>query len=295
MSNQTVAILTILLIVLLGIGIWNLCKNGNNKEGKVYLEKFSVEPGTVLKIYHTKDGDIDVGGWDRDYVEVEAHGNFAKEPKLEVSTGRELVIRPLNGMRLRISVPEGALVEAVETSSGKVNLENLSGNVAVKIATGDMVIRGVKGSVKAGVNMGKINVENVTGDVDAKTSSGDIKIQGVKGFVKAETNMGKINITGISGLTGARTNMGEIAVEVPAIRDNLELNTKSGNITAYLSQQIAAQLEASTTKGTVAYSKDLPLTVDQLSETRLSGRLGEGGAKINIKIKSFGTINLKKL
>jgi hypothetical protein len=267
------------------------------REGKVYLKKFPVKPGTVLKIYNAKDGDIEVSGWGRHYIEIEARrGCFLKNPKLDVSTGPELIVRTLNSMNLRIAVPQKTLVGEVETSSGKVNLKNLSGSVAVKIATGDTVIRGVKGSVKAGVNMGKINVENVTGDVDAKTSSGDIKIQGVNGFVKAETNMGKINITGVSGLAGARTNMGEIAVEIPAIRDNLEIYTKSGNITAFLSPSLTAQLEANTSKGTVAYSKELPLTVNQLSERRLSGRLGEGGAKIiKIKIKSFGAIILKKL
>jgi DUF4097 and DUF4098 domain-containing protein YvlB len=330
MSNQEVAALSLLLTFLLGIAIW--VSGCRSQAGKEYRKTFSVEPGTVLKIYN-KNGNIDVSSWDRDYVEVDAKSNFfknlLKEPSIDISTGKEFVVRTLNSMNLRITVPKGVLITRVENSKGKINVKNVSGDVDVetstgeiqihrvdgfvkaetnigkinvenvsgdvnaKTSTGEIEIHGVNGFVKAETNIGKINVENVSGDVDAKTSTGEIDIHGVNGFVKADTNIGKIYITGVSGLYEVRTDKGDISVEVPAIRDNLEIKSRYGSITAFLSPNIAAQLEASTSNGNITY-KDLPITVTQSSKTMMTGRLGEGSGRINITT-SMGSITLKKL
>ncbi|BBB93444.1 MAG TPA: DUF4097 family beta strand repeat-containing protein [Methylomusa anaerophila] len=279
----------LLVIAMLGLACTNL-------PGKYYQETFAVEPGTVLKIYNGT-GNIKVSSWDRDYVEVGAQSNFfnslLKGPGIDIATGKELVIRTRAGMDLGITVPKGVLITRVENSRGTIKLDNVSGNVDAKASTGEIQIQGVDGLVKAETNMGKISVENVSGDVDAKTSSGEIQIHKVNGFVKAVTNNGKINITGVSGLYEARTERGDISVEVPAIRDNLEIRSNLGSIKAFLSPNLVAQLAASTSTGNVTY-QDLPLTVNQSSQTMITGRLGEGGGKINITT-SMGSISLNKL
>jgi DUF4097 and DUF4098 domain-containing protein YvlB len=305
MSNQEVNFQTVLaapkkrmrislLLAFLGVAVWGsgcASLSVNN-----YQKTFSVEPGTVLKIYNGT-GNIDVSSWDRDYVEVDAHSNFfrnlLKEPGIDVSTGKEFIVRTLGSTNLRIIVPKGVLLTHVENSKGKINVENVSGDVDLKTSTGEIEIHGVNGFVKAETNIGKINVENVSGDVNAKTSTGEIEIHGVNGFVRAETNIGKIYITGVSGLYEARTDKGDISVEVPAIRDNLDIRSRYGSITAFFSPNIVAQLEASTSNGTVTY-KDLLLTVNQSSRTMMTGRLGEGGGKINIT-SFMGSISLNKL
>ncbi len=302
---------------------------------KEYPKTFAVEPGTVLKIYN-KNGNIDVSGWDRDFVEVDIQGHFLtaflKEPSIDIATGKEFVVRTLNSMNLRITVPKGVVATHVENSKGKINVKNVPGDVDVQTATGEIKIQGMAGFVKAVTNIGKINVENGSGKVDAKTATGEIKIQGINGFVKIETNIGKIqgenvsgdvdaktatgeikihkvngfvkavtgngkiDITGISGLYEARTNNGDISVEVPAIRDSLEIRSHHGKITVFLSPNIVAQLKASTSTGNITY-QDLPLTVNQSSPTMITGRLGEGGedsGRINIET-STGSVTLKKL
>lgn len=49
------------------------------KKEEIYRKTFSVEPGTVLKVYN-ETGSINVSSWDRDYVEVVAvrHSNWLK-------------------------------------------------------------------------------------------------------------------------------------------------------------------------------------------------------------------------
>ena len=298
--KKVLIITGILLCVLIFVGgAWDM----NKKE---YRETFSVKPGTVLKVFN-KNGNIVVNSWDRDYVEVEALIQrhlwtvLLKEPTIDVTTGNELVVRTLYSSTLsqaipvqyRILAPKGVLVAQVETSTGRINVDEVSGDVDAKTSTGDIQIHKVNGLVKAVTSCGKINVNEVSGDADARTSTGGIQLHKVDGFVKAVTSCGNIDITGIGGLSGARTDNGKISVEVPAIRDNLEIRSSNGGITVFLSQGVAAQLEVSTSNGQITYG-DLPLTVTESSKKKFTGKLGEGGGRINIKT-SNGSINLKKL
>ena len=272
-----------------------------------YRETFSAEPGTVLKVYN-KTGSVDVSSWDRDYVEVEAIKKSISdklvplnEARIEVTPGNEFVVRThydtfrSRGVSVdyRITVPKGVLVTHLETATGKINVADVSGDVDAKASTGAIQIHKVNGFIKAVTSTGSINVDNVSGDVDAKASTGAIKIQRVDGFVRAVASTGSIDITGVGGIYEARTSTGKISAEVQAIRDSLEIRSSMGGITVFLSPSIAAQLEVNTSNGSITY-EDLPLTVSQSSKTRLIGRLGEGGGKIDIKT-STGSIHLKKL
>jgi hypothetical protein len=275
-----------------------------------YRKNFSVAPGAVLKVYN-RNGDINVSGWDRDYIEVVAvkklrwWTRFLKEPSIDIATGKEFVVRTLYNsavceaipIHYRITVPKGMLVKHVETSTGEINLGKVTGDVDVKTSTGVIQIFEVNGSVKAVTSTGKIHANQVTGDMEARTSAGDIQIHQVNGFVKAVTSCGKIDITGIGGLCEARTNTGEIFVEVPAIRDNLEIRSSTGSITVFLSPDIVGELEAGTRNGKITYI-ELPIKVSEASKTKLTGKLGEDaracGGRINIKTFT-GSITIKKL
>ena len=308
--------------ILLGVLIFTGGAWGMNKDK--YQETFSVKPGTVLKVFN-KNGDIVVSSWERDYIEVVAikkmlwWTGFLKGPDIDVATGKEFIIRTLYKtvifraipLQYRIKVPKGVRVDHVETSTGQLQIHEVNGfvkavtstgnirvakvtgDVDAKTSTGEIQIYDVNGFVKAVTSTGRINVDKVSGDVDAKTATGEIQIHRVDGFVKAVTSCGGIDITGVGGLSEARTDTGKISLEVPAIRDNLEIRSSNGSITVFLSLDIVAQLEASTSNGNITY-QDLPLTVTELSKHKLTGRLGEGGARINIKT-STGSINLKQL
>ncbi len=260
---------TLLLITCL-FGVTLLGSGCASQNGKEYRKSFSVAQGTIMKIYN-KNGNIDVSSWDRDDIEIEAikqsnlFTSFLPEPSIDILIGNELIARTLYSSGLseaipvqyRITVPKGVLVTHVETSNGK------------------------------------INVEGVSGDVDANTSTGEIQIHKVNGFVKAVTSNGNIDISGVGGLYEARNDRGDISVEVPAIRDNLAIRSSNGNITVSLPSNISAQLEASTSNGNITYA-DLPLTVNELSKTKMTGKLGEGTNRINLET-SRGSITMKAL
>lgn len=294
-----VGVLLGILILIGGVSRMNI-----NKEE--YRQNFAVEPGTVLRVFN-KNGDIDVSGWECDFIEVVAIKKInwltrlLKEPKVEVETGEEIVVRTLYSsaicqaipVQYRITVPKGVLVTHVESSTGKIYVADVSGDLNAITSTGEIRINQVIGLVKAMTSTGKVSVADVSGDLDAKTSAGEIQIHKVNGFVKAVTSCGKINITEVGGLFGARTNSGAISVEVPAFYENLEIRSSNGNITAFISPKVTARLEVRTSSGKIDYT-GLPLTVSQSSKTQLMGKFGEGGGLIKINT-SNGSINLKKL
>ena len=169
--KKVLIITGILLCVLIFVGgAWDM----NKKE---YRETFSVKPGTVLKVFN-KNGNIVVNSWDRDYVEVEALIQrhlwtvLLKAPTIDVTTGNELVVRTLYSSTLsqaipvqyRIMAPKGVLVAQVETSTGRINVDEVSGDVDAKTSTGDIQIHKVNGLVKAVTSCGKINVNEVSGE-----------------------------------------------------------------------------------------------------------------------------------
>ncbi len=240
------------------------------KREEIYHKSFAVEPGTVLQIFG-RTGGIDVRSWDRDDLEVVAlkYDNWLTrllpEPSVDVTSGREFVVRTVYSSTLSQAVPVDSQVMVPKT----VKVGHL------ETATG------------------AINAENVSGDVDAKTSSGMIQIKGVDGFARAETSTGSIDIERVKGVDGAQTATGSISVEVPAVRNNLAIRAKTGSITAFLAPTIAGELEASTSTGKIAY-ENLPLTVNQSSDKKLVGRLGKDGSKIDIAT-STGSISLKRL
>lgn len=325
MPIKKVGIVVIILLMGAVIWMWGSSKN-------TFRKKYSVENGTVLKIYN-KIGVVNVSSWDFDYIEVEASQNCLPgsqtEPSIDTSISKEFSLNTMANMDLTLKVPKGVRIGQVENSKGKVNLENVSGNVEVqnstgeinitgleglvkatvnmgklslqnitgnveaKVGTGDLIIKGVQGGVKAELNMGKIDLENITGEVDAQNNTGDVKIREVNGFVTAKTNTGKVNVAKVSGVNEAITDKGDISVEIAAIRDNLNIKSRFGKITALLAPGISAQLEASAPKGSITY-KDLPLTVSQSSQTKVSGKLHDGSGKITLET-AWGSITLKPL
>jgi hypothetical protein len=273
---------------------------------ELFRKNFAVEPGTVLKVAN-KTGEIHVSGWERDTIEVVAvrkmgwWTSFLPEPGIDVTPGKEFVVRTVYSglgckavpIEYRIVVPKGVLVQRVENSTGKISVDQVTGDLSAITATGEIDIHAVNGNINVVTSTGKVAVDGVSGDVDAKTSAGEIQIHDVKGFVRAVTKFGKIEMTRIGGLYEARTSAGKIIVDIPAFRDNLDIISSTGLITVFLSPEIAAQLEASTSAGQITY-EDLPLKVSESSNNKLAGKLGEGGGRISIRT-STGRIQLKKL
>ena len=90
----------------------------------------------------------------------------------------------------------GVMATKLETGSGGIEANNLSGDIALQTGSGDINVEFAKsGNVVAGTGSGNIKLANVQSGLKAETGSGDIHISGqpVEGW-KTETGSGNIEL-----------------------------------------------------------------------------------------------------
>ncbi|HEY2699077.1 MAG TPA: DUF4097 family beta strand repeat-containing protein [Pseudonocardiaceae bacterium] len=128
-----------------------------------------------------------------------------------------------------VTLPANAKVDG-GTSSGNITVSGAS-SVDVQASSGDVSVEAATGSVSVTSSSGDIKIASAGADVQAKSSSGDIAVNGVTGTVSLQTSSGKLQATGTKGAsTTAHGNSGDIVVS-PAVAQNLDLQSTSGDIT----------------------------------------------------------------
>ena len=134
--------------------------------------------------------------------------------------------------------------------------------------SGGQTIRGVDGPVEATAGSGGVRIEATGSAVDARTGSGGIVITGAKAGVRARAGSGGIRIDGTP-------------VEA------WELRTGSGGITMSVADNTPFELDARTGGGRI--DSHLPINpIDEVSKHRLRGRVGGGGARVELSTGSGG-------
>jgi hypothetical protein len=129
----------------------------------------------------------------------------------------------------------GVLATKLETGSGEIEANNLSGDISLQTGSGDIKVEFANsGTVTAGTGSGSISLENVKGGLKAETGSGDIKITGQPsdGW-KLETGSGSIDLAvGNSRFTlDAESGSGDInTAQGIVIQGSLNKHHVTGNV-----------------------------------------------------------------
>ncbi|WP_287585918.1 DUF4097 family beta strand repeat-containing protein [Candidatus Borrarchaeum sp.] len=239
-----------------------------------FQQTYDVEAGTVLTV-DNQNGDIIVEGWNNDDVEVYAekvtqYGQSELDKvSIEVTTGNEMTVKttytnlfwffrtPRVTVNYWIKVPADVSVEHLETTNGGISLEG------------------------------------TTGDTTLISTNGNINVKDVDGYVDAETTNGGITIEDVTSVRGTETTNGRIIVEIPSLSNNVEIKTTNGAITAYVSEDLNADLSMSTTNGVITIH-DVQLDLESSSATSVEGTMGDGGYDLTIT-NTNGNIDLYKL
>lgn len=98
---------------------------------------------------------------------------------------------------LVVNVPAGPPVEVTD-SSGDTTINGV--NVTrVKDSSGDLVARGVTGSIAINDSSGDIRIERAAGTVTVEDSSGDIVIRGAENVVVRSDSSGDVDVAQVAG------------------------------------------------------------------------------------------------
>lgn len=147
-----------------------------------------------------------------------------------------------------IRLPAGIMVDAA-TVSGNVIAEGVSADASVTSVSGDVTVSGFTGQ-----------------QLDATTVSGDVALRGILGRrVEAETVSGNVEFEGALDRAG-----------------RYDFTTLSGRVLVDLPAGSGAEIEASTFSGRIRMPAGVAAESNR-RRNRSSGRLGDGGATLNLE------------
>jgi DUF4097 and DUF4098 domain-containing protein YvlB len=267
--NKTLLVMTFAGVLLGGLLSFALADYREDFAKTVPLkagERFSLE---------NVNGGVKVSTWKEDKAEIKAvkvARNDEKDLKdveirVDQSAGRVSVraIWPKNrrhfsvNVEFEIRVPEGVILDEVETVNGDVEVEGRFAGATAGTTNGSVTAEGVSGELKAYTTNGGIRVRRFEGRLDAETTNGSIRLEGLKfkDGISAETTNGSITV----------------AIESP--------------------ETLNANLLARTTNGSITV--DFPVTLKNLTQSkhRVEAKIGQGGPEISLETTN-GSIRITK-
>lgn len=199
------------------------------------------------------NGRIQIAGWDRDEVQLDAVKRADKQEDLDAV--KIEVDAKADRVAIRSKYPESKLWKKSNSTSVDYTLH---------------VPRRARLEKIANVN-GAVAIADVAGNIDASTVNGAVAIARAGGNVKASSVNGKV----------------EAAFSTLAASQSIALETVNGGVVVTLPADANAEISASSVNGGVS-SERLTMNKGVASKGTLKGTLGSGGAKIKASAVNGG-------
>jgi len=199
-----------------------------------------------------------------------------------------------------------------QTSDGDITAGGIEGTIELKTSDGDVEVDALAGdSVYLKTSDGDINVAEIKSkEINLRTSDGDVRAEYLKGedvtLATSDGNVeaGKIDATSIS----ARSSDGDLELNLVGEAGDLEARTSDGDIDVSIDGKFSLNLSTSDGDIVIRAPKDFGAMVDlkgervklggkialegEVTERRISGKLGDGGPNIRART-SDGTVALR--
>ncbi|HTX19468.1 MAG TPA: DUF4097 family beta strand repeat-containing protein [Bacteroidota bacterium] len=275
-----------------------------------HMEKdFSVKSGGALHL-ETDAGDVDIESWDKEevLVKVDIEGSDRRSERFDVKFSQDGDRVNIIGkaddnnffkwnlgdldVSYHILVPRNFTIKA-STSGGNMTTTNIAGDVRLETSGGNVSVSSIDGVVTINSSGGNLDARKIKGSLKGETSGGNVKATTVQGDVDVETSGGEIDLASIEGAVHGETSGGGVTLTLTGENKGVDLHSSGGDINIFVSDSIAANLEASTSGGKVRC--ELPITVKgEMSDDELRGRINGGGNVIRAET-SGGDIRIKTI
>jgi hypothetical protein len=199
----------------------------------------------------------------------------------------------------------------VDSGSGPVRLHQVGG-VHLDGGSGEVLIEQVDGEVHVDIGSGRLFVRQVHGNLAIDSASGSKVLEEIVGAIHLENGSGSLEVRRVSGPellidsgSGAvrleeldverlvlDAGSGKIWVDMTSIAPDghYEIEAGSGGVTLHLPPDANLAFDLSSNSGSISVD-GLPLTVSHRERRECSGRIGRGGAHLEISTGS-GSIQL---
>lgn len=238
-------------------------------------------------------GDVTIDGDDRDDIDLdivkqsssirtdlkELHFEYDHDgDTLELRSdwdGSEGWFRSRPSLDLDIAMPRELAIDRIDTSTGRVTVRNVEGEMSLDTTTG------------------RVTAENVDGSVIGDTTTGRVTIEDITGTASADTTTGRIEIHDVGRIGDLSATTGRISTDVPAIDGDTTISALTGQVTAAIDPDLDAELVVETNTGSISVD-NLAIDGGVREDDRVTGTLGEGGPTLTIST-STGRISLERL
>ena len=223
-----------------------------------------VRPGAAVVLSNV-NGRVTIASWDQPRVRVVA--------RKEVKGDRDDIKGAMAELRVDIQAKDGGVV--INTHYPKHD-EGVSG--IFDWLLGDHVEAQVRYDITVPRSM----------NVDATTVNGAIELSGITGKLELETTNGHIQVANCAGSLEASTTNGGIHAELVKLAKGqpLSFETTNGRIELQVPHDLAADIEAGTTNGSI--STDLPVATTHFKRNSLRGTINGGGTSISLHTTNGG-------
>jgi lia operon protein LiaG len=207
---------------------------------------------------------------------------------------------------LRIGVPMGRRLD-LHLAVGKVSVTNVNGDLSIDVASGPVTTSTTRGELEINVGSGTVQVTKATGELSVDTGSGSVTASELRGeSLSIETGSGEVTATNlrsnqlsidtgsgnieVTGLTAPQvsleTGSGSVIADLSGEVWNVNVETGSGDVTLKVPPTLAAEVDIETSSGDI--ETDFEVAVTRHARDHMTGRIGEGGGKIDIETGSGG-------
>jgi lia operon protein LiaG len=263
---------------------------------RIVYPEFRNRGRTTVAVH--EDGTFSDGSWSdrssRDRVEIRDSGSG-------MEAFADLVVR----------VPRGHSIELF-LAAGRVEVVNVEGDILVDVGAAEVDVSGAKGNLVLDTGSGHVVVRDVLGDVNVDAGSGGMTLERIKGdALRLDSGSGGVQGSdidvrelvadvGSGGLrfyrvkaahASAETGSGGVNLEFLSGIERLNVETGSGGATIRLPATLGAELEAETGSG--GFTTDFEIVTRRVSRNHVTGRVGDGKARIQLEAGS-GSIRLLK-
>jgi lia operon protein LiaG len=245
-------------------------------------------------------------------LRVRDDGTFGDEDEHEGKRdGRQVTIASGGGgldarADLRIAVPQGREV-SVYLAAGAVSVTNVNGDLHINAASAPVTASATRGELDIDVGSGTVQVTQSRGDLSVDTGSGGVTASDIRGEsvsiqtgsgdvtatnlnsnqLSIDTGSGNIQVTGVTAPQVAlQTGSGSVTADLKGEVWDVNVQTGSGDVTLKVPPTLAAEVDIETSSGDI--ETDFEVAVTRHARDHMTGRIGEGGGKIDIETGSGG-------
>jgi len=299
------------MLAFVGCDIEDIDFGGSERYTQDFHYAYPLQPGGRLSIENF-NGSIEITGWDQNTVDISGT-KYARTPELRDALKIEVehdngsvrirTVRPSErrgsmGAKYIVRVPRRTELERIASSNGHIRTVDIEGPARLKTSNGGVHAENLRGSLDAQTSNGGIDVQSLEGNASLHTTNGHVHAEDVRGAVEADTSNGGINVRLAKPESGKTvklsTSNGGIELTMETLNQNdVRASTSNGGITVHLPSGAAANLVANTSNSSITTEFEVA-TQGSLSKHHLEGRIGAGGATIDLST-SNGTIRLLKM